>query len=67
MASKTSNPAAGLADRDRKSQCLAACVSEITETLSDLNENRVAHLARRFRLSPIAASIIASFAFGEAH
>lgn len=61
MASTKLNPAAqGGADRARDWTCLAAVSSENTRSHLDLQQLRVAHLARRCRLSSIVAGVVAS-------
>jgi len=40
--------------------------NEIAKISADVHEIRVAHLSRRYRLSPIAAGVVAGLAFGEA-
>ncbi|OAI28686.1 hypothetical protein A1351_11315 [Methylosinus sp. R-45379] len=67
MASKKSKPAAWSADRPRKSDHVGALIgSEPISSALDLQAFRAAHLTRRFRLSPVAAGVVASLAFGEA-
>ncbi|CAN2533405.1 hypothetical+protein [Methylocapsa aurea] len=66
MAPKTSKPAAWGAGRPRKSDHVGALIgSENISSAPDLQAFRVAHLSRRYRLSPIAAGVVAGPAFGE--
>lgn len=63
----TKNPATRATGRVSNSNVvLQATPNEIAENLPTLNQIRVAHLARRFRVSPIAAGIVAGLVFGEA-
>jgi hypothetical protein len=64
MASKTSKPAASGADRPRNCDHVGALIgSENTLPAIHLQARRVAHLARRFRLPPIAAGVVAALAW----
>ncbi len=66
MVSSKLNPVARAgADRARE-LFTAANVSENIFSAPNLQAFRVAHLARRFRLSPLAASFVAGLCYGEA-
>lgn len=66
MASTKNPPSLATGRVSNSSVVLLATSNEIAENLPDLNQIRVAHLARRFRVSPIAAGVVAGFVFGEA-
>jgi hypothetical protein len=67
MAFSKQNPAAR-AGADRARDCIAVaanCLPEIAENIAELHKIRVAHLARRYRLAPISAGVVAGLHFGE--
>lgn len=61
---ETMNPAAhGGASRARNLTCLAAVGSENNRSYLDLQAFRAHRVARRYRLAPVAAGVVAGLAF----
>jgi hypothetical protein len=65
MSSKRVNPATQAACRARKSDCLAAVVSEDKSTTPNLQDHRAQWLVRRFRLPLSMAAAVAGLAFPQ--